>query len=173
MSEKTWPECLRCGGSTTGKPYDTTCSHDFGPEPACVVLAGPRVRWALSHEPGRFVEGERLWVALSQDPERVRDVEAYAHPTREGAIAGWREQVRAKARLVDALFAKLTAWAREGAEMEAAKPARVPPERWYDWRLDPSGAGRKAWLEHAEQHAPTKVERLRMYMRRTTATDHT
>ena len=160
MSEKTWPECLKCGGSTTGKLYDTTCKHDFGPEPASVVLAGPHVRWELSHEPGRFVEGERLWVVLSQDPEQVCYVEAYAHPTREGAIVGWREQVRAKARLVDALFGKLTAWAREGAGMEAAKPAR--PEdvdapklpNGYALRFDPAGIHRKAWEQYAKQYAP-------------------
>ena len=114
MSEKTWPECLRCGGSTTGKLYDTTCSHDFGPEPASVIHA--------------ILNRERYYAALGMPGPGGEDLswsERVAHPTREGAIAGWREQVRAKARLVDALFGRLTAWAREGAEMEAAKPARV------------------------------------------------
>lgn len=79
--------CITCGGSWLGKPFDTTCVHDFdeAPEPERVdeIQVGRQPKSA----PLSAMRYERVFRAVSWIGGRVLSTE---HPTREGAIAAWK-----------------------------------------------------------------------------------
>lgn len=96
-------ECLKCGGSLY-RDADTYCDHDFGeppePEVGPVLLSGSREYGYMAAPP----------VTL---PRTVGPT--VTHPTRDGAIAEWKERYR-WGQFVGALFRTLTAWAAEGSQ---------------------------------------------------------
>lgn len=102
MVTETKRGCVRCGGDAY-HPYLPECEHaewwELVPEPHL------RRDWG-----GQF-GGERYWLAFNPLGN-----EEIPHPTREGAIALYRERY-AIGMFVDALFRKLTGWAKEGEQL--------------------------------------------------------
>lgn len=96
--------CVKCGGSWTGKAYDTACGHDFGEAPEPTVEDG----WPLG-------DGEREigFLAWGPDPRNPPcDFEA-EHPTREGAIALWKAAWRERReRVVGTVTRKPGGWVK-------------------------------------------------------------
>lgn len=100
----TGPTCQHCGSNVLAGLLRDTCPRGCDltlrakePEPECVaaVWNGPGARDVLLCDSGPCPPGwERLWLAGGSGPDGT-----YAdgeHPTREGAIAAWREAVRAR-----------------------------------------------------------------------------
>lgn len=121
-------ECVLCGGSAL-RDYAYGCDHKSWDE----VVLGPSVvvcRFDCDNEIVWHAEGYGLGIG---------------HPIREEAVREWRERY-AIGLMVDALFRKLTGWAKEGAALQATtvRPDSIP--------LMHSGV--KDYANHLNSHAP-------------------
>lgn len=129
--------CIYCGGNAY-TPYAYGCDHWDGsaPEPA-VVRESQRVSLeyvceALAAFARYDYRSGQLWMDRAGRPEMgaedcwvaVGDCEgeqlSRRHPTREGAIAAWKE-AWTWGRFVGALFRTLTEWSSEGARRLEAR----------------------------------------------------
>ena len=146
MTETLKRGCVKCGGSATSD-YAYGCDHaewqDLVPEPEVFDTVS--------------ASGERHWVALEPGcpPQHAysghRDGRycGALHPTREGAIALYRERY-AIGVFVDSLFRKLTGWAKEGELLRAEPIPDFEP-------LEDSGKC-SGWVNVAEP-APRECQR--------------